>query len=137
MTQSHTRLLILLIALLTISAAFAEPADVEIAAEKPSKSKREKIPPSDGYYKGREIAVTMHFTGADWLTRESRDREEDCTTMLAALGVKPGQTVCDMGCGNGFYSIKLAEMVGKDGKVLAVDIQPQMLSLLKLRAKAA
>jgi ubiquinone/menaquinone biosynthesis C-methylase UbiE len=89
------------------------------------------------FYKGREIAQTMHFTGAPWLIRESRQREEDCTTMLAELGVKPGMTICDMGCGNGFYSLKLAEMVGPEGKVLAVDIQPEMLRLLQARADEA
>jgi ubiquinone/menaquinone biosynthesis C-methylase UbiE len=91
----------------------------------------EKLPPPLTHYKGREIAQTMHYTGAAWLTRESREREEDCTTMLKALNVKPGQTVCDLGCGNGFYTLKLAHLVGPDGKVLAVDIQKEMLTLLR------
>ncbi|RCS46152.1 class I SAM-dependent methyltransferase [Bremerella cremea] len=86
------------------------------------------------FYQGREIAQTMHYKGAPWLIRESRQREEDCEKMLENLGATPGMTICDMGCGNGFYSLKLAEMVGKDGKILAVDIQPQMLRLLKARA---
>lgn len=86
-------------------------------------------------YKGREIAQTMHYNGAPWLIRESRQREEDCQKMLENLGVKPGMTICDMGCGNGFYSLKLAEMVGENGKILAVDIQPEMLRLLKARAE--
>ncbi|QDU77122.1 Ubiquinone/menaquinone biosynthesis C-methyltransferase UbiE [Bremerella volcania] len=86
-------------------------------------------------YLGREIAQTMHYNGAPWLIRESRQREEDCQKMLENLGVKPGMTICDMGCGNGFYSLKLAEMVGKEGKILAVDIQPEMLRLLKARAE--
>jgi 2-polyprenyl-3-methyl-5-hydroxy-6-metoxy-1,4-benzoquinol methylase len=91
-------------------------------------------PPARTEYLGREIAPTMHFTGAEWLVRESRDREEDCRTMLEQLRVKPGQTICDMGCGNGFYTLQLAEMVGGTGKVLAVDIQPQMLRILQARA---
>ncbi len=85
-------------------------------------------------YKGREIAQTMHYLGAPWLTRESREREEDCKTMLAALHVKPGDVVCDLGCGNGFYTLKLAKLVGDKGKVIAVDIQREMLELLKDRA---
>jgi ubiquinone/menaquinone biosynthesis C-methylase UbiE len=85
-------------------------------------------------YKGREIAQTMHFLGAPWLTRESREREEDCKTMLAALHVKPGDVICDLGCGNGFYTLKLAKLVGDKGKVVAVDIQREMLELLKDRA---
>jgi ubiquinone/menaquinone biosynthesis C-methylase UbiE len=93
------------------------------------------IPPALKEYKGREIAQTMHYLGADWLTRESREREEDCTTMLKALDVKPGDVVCDMGCGNGFYTLKLAKLVGERGKVIAVDIQREMLLLLDDRAK--
>ena len=91
----------------------------------------EKLPPPLTHYKGREIAQTMHYTGAGWLTRESREREEDCTTMLQALKLKPGQTVCDLGCGNGFYTLKLANIVGPDGRVLAVDMQKQMLDMLR------
>ncbi|PQO30986.1 class I SAM-dependent methyltransferase [Bremerella cremea] len=87
------------------------------------------------FYKGREIAQTMHYRGAPWLIRESRQREEDCQKMLENLGVKPGMTICDMGCGNGFYSLQLAKMVGNEGKILAVDIQSEMLRLLKARAE--
>lgn len=93
------------------------------------------IPPPLTEYKGRTIAQTMHYLGADWLTRDSRQREEDCETMLKALGVKPDQSVCDMGCGNGFYTLKLAEMVGEKGLVYAVDIQQEMLRLLESRAE--
>jgi ubiquinone/menaquinone biosynthesis C-methylase UbiE len=94
------------------------------------------IPPPPTHYRGREIATTMHYTGASWLTRESRVREEDCETLLDALEVQPGQTVCDMGCGNGFYTLPLARRVGKEGKIVAVDIQREMLNLLKDRASA-
>ena len=105
-------------------AASARPALAENAAE----------PAPLTEYKGREIAQTMHYKGAPWLTRESRDREEDCKTLLAALKVKPGDTVCDLGCGNGFYTLKLAKLVGPRGRVLAVDIQREMLKLLTGRA---
>jgi ubiquinone/menaquinone biosynthesis C-methylase UbiE len=84
---------------------------------------------------GREIATTMHYSGAPWLVRESRQREEDCKRLLAALKVKPGETVCDLGCGNGFYTLRLARLVGPKGKVYAVDIQPEMLKMLNERAK--
>jgi ubiquinone/menaquinone biosynthesis C-methylase UbiE len=93
------------------------------------------LPPALKEYKGREIAQTMHYLGAGWLTREEREREEDCTTMIEALNVRPGDVVCDMGCGNGFYTLKLAELVGPKGKVIAVDIQREMLGLLDDRAK--
>lgn len=92
-----------------------------------------KIPPAMKEYKGRTIAQTMHFAGAPWLIRDSRQREEDCERMLKNLGVKEGMTVCDMGCGNGFYALQMATMVGDKGRVLAVDVQPEMLKLLRDR----
>ena len=93
--------------------------------------------PALKFYKGREIAQTMHYLGAPWLIRESREREEDCATMLRELKLKPGMVVCDMGSGNGFYSLRMAEKIGGQGKVLAVDIQPEMLRLLQARADEA
>lgn len=93
------------------------------------------IPPASPVYMGRRIAQTMHYRGADWLIRSDREAEERCSLMLANLGVKPGMTVCDMGCGNGFYTLQLAKMVGPTGRVFAVDIQPEMLQMLKRRAE--
>ncbi len=87
-------------------------------------------------YMGRAIARTMHYLGAPWLVRDSREREEEPAKLLKALEIQTGQTVCDLGCGNGFYTFSLAEKVGPRGKVLAVDIQPEMLDLLRDRAEA-
>lgn len=98
---------------------------------------KEPIPPTQTHYLGREIAVTMHYTGAPWLVRESRQREEDCEQLLKALKVEPGIVVCDMGCGNGFYTLKLAELVGPAGKILAVDIQSEMLGMLRAEIRKA
>src|SRR5436305_9655353 len=116
----------------TTAAMYFFPAIVATSFIAKAADEPEASPPK--YYKGREIAQTMHFLGAPWLTRESREREEDCKTMLAALHVKPGDVVCDLGCGNGFYTLKLAKLVGDKGKVIAVDIQREMLELLKDRA---
>jgi ubiquinone/menaquinone biosynthesis C-methylase UbiE len=93
-----------------------------------------EIPPAATHFKGREIAQTMHYTGAPWLVRESRQREEDCRLLVEALAIKPGATICDLGCGNGFYTLELARRVGPTGRVYAVDIQPEMLRMLAERA---
>jgi ubiquinone/menaquinone biosynthesis C-methylase UbiE len=114
------------------TSAFAEPpaaaADNDAVTKLPRPLKR---------YKGRVIAPTMTYHGAPWLTRAERAREEDTAKLLEELGVAPGMTVCDMGCGNGYYTLDLARSVGPQGRVLAVDIQPEMLHLLSERAKAA
>jgi cyclopropane fatty-acyl-phospholipid synthase-like methyltransferase len=94
-------------------------------------------PPALEFYKGRRIATTMHYTGAEWLIRGNRENEERCSLLMTNLGLKRGMTVCDMGCGNGFYSLKLAKTVGPQGTVLCVDIQPEMLQLLRQRAARA
>ena len=79
----------------------------------------------------------MSFHGAPWLIREERDQEENTKLLLKALQIKQGQTVADIGCGNGFYTLQLAKLVGPRGRVLAVDIQPEMLELLSKRASEA
>ena len=129
-------LLLLLIgpALPTAGIAVAQPPALQIDA---GVDQSVPIPPAQTHHMGREIAQTMHFTGAPWLVRESRQREEDCRTMLKALGVRPGQVVCDMGCGNGFYTLQLARLVGPRGLVYAVDIQPEMLQMLVRNAAEA
>jgi ubiquinone/menaquinone biosynthesis C-methylase UbiE len=91
----------------------------------------------DGYYRGREIAQTMHWRGAEWLIRENRENEERVSELLREMRIQPGMTICDLGAGNGYHALLMAEKVGADGKILAIDIQPEMLSLLKERAKAA
>ena len=51
--------------------------------------------------------------------------------------VREGMTVMDIGCGFGCFSIGLAKMVGKEGKVYSVDLQKGMLDILMKRAKKA
>src|ERR1700730_14574011 len=121
-------------AAMLIALLLAVPARAEETGEDASKVDS-SIPPAKPKYKGREIAVTMHYLGASWLMREVRQREEDCALLLQVLDVKRGQVVCDMGCGNGFYTLQLAKLVGEQGRVLAVDIQSEMLHMVSERAK--
>src|SRR5215831_14783664 len=51
--------------------------------------------------------------------------------VLEAFQVHAGQTVADIGCGDGFYTVPLARAVGAAGKVVAVDIDERALSKLK------
>jgi ubiquinone/menaquinone biosynthesis C-methylase UbiE len=84
---------------------------------------------------GRRIALPMSYHGIPWLNRPERIQEENPEEMLEQLDVKPGMTVCDMGCGDGYYTIELAKRVGPSGKVIAVDIQPEMLQELSRRCE--
>lgn len=49
--------------------------------------------------------------------------------------VREGMTVMDIGCGMGFFSIGMADLVGETGSVIAVDLQPKMLEITARRAK--
>jgi len=91
----------------------------------------------EGYYRGREIAQTMHWRGAEWLIRENRENEERVSELLGEMRIQPGMTICDLGAGNGYHALLMAEEVGLQGKILAIDIQPEMLALLNERATAA
>ncbi len=51
--------------------------------------------------------------------------------------VHEGMTVLEPGCGMGFFTLPLARLVGPKGRVIAIDIQPKMLSVLARRAKKA
>jgi ubiquinone/menaquinone biosynthesis C-methylase UbiE len=82
---------------------------------------------------GRRFADVMSHRGAPWLDRAERDREEHTTRAVELLGVTPGMVVADFGAGSGYYTERLAKKVGPTGRVLAVDIQPEMLELLGAR----
>jgi ubiquinone/menaquinone biosynthesis C-methylase UbiE len=83
----------------------------------------------------RQPAPVMSAAGADWLTRPERIQEEEPDRMLAALEIKKGSVVADVGAGVGYHVWRLAELVGPTGKVFAEDIQEDMLRLLSKNIK--
>ena len=85
------------------------------------------------FYQGREIAQVMGHQAADWLERSEREKEERPDLLLEALKLKPGEVAADIGAGTGYYTRRLATLVGPIGRVYAVDIQPEMLDLLTNR----
>jgi protein-L-isoaspartate O-methyltransferase len=87
------------------------------------------------FYMGREIAYVMGYQGASWLERPEREKEEDPAKLLKALEIKPGMVVADVGAGSGYHSFRMAPLVGEKGKILAVDIQKQMIAMLNARIK--
>lgn len=85
-------------------------------------------------YMDRIVAPPMSHLGASWLVRPERQAEENAQQALQNLGLTAGMKVCDIGCGNGYWTLMLADSVGKEGVVYAVDIQPEMLRQLRTRA---
>ena len=52
-------------------------------------------------------------------------------------GVAPGDTVVDYGCGPGYFTLAAARLVGPEGRVYAVDLEPRMVELVRRRAAEA
>jgi ubiquinone/menaquinone biosynthesis C-methylase UbiE len=90
---------------------------------------------SGKFYMGREIAMVMGHQGAAWLERPEREKEEQPRKLLKILDLKPDMIVADIGAGSGYHSFRMAEKVGPKGKVLAVDIQKEMLDIIRQRMK--
>jgi cyclopropane fatty-acyl-phospholipid synthase-like methyltransferase len=104
-----------------------------VACGTSSKPQPQPQPPSDGTYEGRRIAQTCSYLGADWLDRPDRAEREQPERVLDLLRVGPGMTVADVGAGTGYFTVRLARAVPQ-GKVIATDIEPDMVRYLRERA---
>ncbi len=85
---------------------------------------------------GRVLAPTMGMEGAAWLDRDEREAEEAPSKAIAALGIRPGAVVADVGAGSGYYTVRLARAVGGTGRVVATDLQPGMLALIRQKVES-
>ena len=83
---------------------------------------------------GRQIAQVMSHYGIEWLERPEREIEENTTMLLKNLDLKSGMRIADIGAGSGYYTRMLSTRIG-NGKVYAVDIEPEMIAYLKEKIK--
>jgi ubiquinone/menaquinone biosynthesis C-methylase UbiE len=82
-------------------------------------------------YMDREISGVMGWQGAAWLERDKREREERTDLLLEALALQPGMVVADVGAGTGYLSRRMAPLVVPGGKIIALDLQPEMVNMLQ------
>ncbi len=68
-------------------------------------------------------------------TEDARDRLGEAEAVIAFAGVTPGMSVADIGAGEGYYTLRLARVVGAKGRVLAQDIVPETRDRLGLRVQ--
>jgi ubiquinone/menaquinone biosynthesis C-methylase UbiE len=114
------------------------PAKTEAKKRTPPKYETRTNHDPDGigkFYMGREIAQVMGFGGAGWLERPEREKEEEPAKLMKALAIKPEMVVADIGAGSGFHTFLMSPLVGDKGKVIACDIQKEMLDLITAKAK--
>ena len=122
-------------AMLLISSVHARRQDA--APPKPLYEYRPNHDPNGigKFFMGREIAMVMGHQAADWLERPEREQEEQPEKMLDSLKLKPGDAVADIGAGSGYITFRMARRVGPKGLVYAVDIQPEMLQIIRNRMR--
>lgn len=96
-----------------------------------------KTPSRDGIgkvYMGREISHTVSAHAIKWLERPEREGEENPSKVMDELELTGNETVADIGAGSGYFTFLIAPYV-PEGKMIAVDIQQEMLDFLQAKKK--
>jgi arsenite methyltransferase len=74
---------------------------------------------------------------ADFFNRDASAPESKPDEVISALALKPGMQVADLGAGGGYFTLRFARAVGREGKVYAVDIKAELLEIIKASASKA
>ena len=121
-----------LLAVLCLAGSQTGTTPLLLGQEKSSKENKPRFEAPQGVtkYLGRRVAQPMGYTHMNWLSRPERIKEENPQEMLEQLNLKDGMVVCDLGAGDGYHTLQMAPRVFPKGKVIAVDIQPEMLQEL-------
>jgi len=90
--------------------------------------------PADSHFPSahRDVAPTV---GSAFSTEDARDRLGEAEEVMQLAGVSPGMWVADVGAGQGYYTVRLARVVGPKGRVLAEDIVPDVTQQLTDRVQ--
>ena len=129
----------LLAALLILVPAFAWADDPPVTDRKDGRYEWQARHDPNGigkFYMGREIAHVMGYSAASWLERPEREKEENPKKLLEGAGPQGRRRWSPTsGPAAGTTRSACAKLVGPKGKVLAVDIQQEMLDIIRDRAK--
>jgi len=98
-----------------------------LAACRPAQPAERDFPPA-----GRDIAPIV---GDSYSTEDARDRVGEAEEVMRLAGVSRGMSVADVGAGEGYYTVRLAPLVGARGRVLAEDIVPETRDRLAQRVE--
>ena len=98
-----------------------------LSACHPGTAAREGFPQAD-----RDVAPIVSDS---FSTEDARDRVGEAEEVMRMAGVRAGMSVADIGAGEGYYTIRMAPLVGSRGRVLAEDIVPAVRDRLADRAQ--
>ncbi len=91
-------------------------------------------PPPD--HRRMHESVWHRAEAVAWLDDPTRRGREDPETLWDRTGLAPGMTVVDVGAGTGYYDWSASDRVGATGCVYAVDVSPELVALVRERARA-
>jgi arsenite methyltransferase len=77
----------------------------------------------------------MRNLKAEMFNKKASDSKNKPDQILEALALQSGQTVADIGAGGGYFSLRFTDAVGRQGRVFAVDTDPEFLEFIKNNAK--
>ena len=80
-------------------------------------------------------SVGQSFAASDWIDAHFVSMQPEYEEMLRWVGIQPNWHVLDAGCGTGGYLPLMTELVGKGGKVSAIDLAPENIRVVERRAK--
>jgi len=67
--------------------------------------------------------------------KKAADPKNKPDQIIETIELKPGQNIADIGAGGGYFTLRFAEIVGEEGKVYAIDTNPEFLQFIKSSAK--
>jgi predicted methyltransferase len=70
-----------------------------------------------------------------WHDEKQRDAADEPGQLIRLLDLKAGMTIADIGAGSGYYTVRLAPVVGPNGRIVAQDVQPDYLQSLQQRVR--
>lgn len=82
---------------------------------------------------GTTAPVPHKFSGADWLDLHFEACQPEYEAVLRSSGIKRGWRVLDAGCGSGSFLPAIAELVGRSGAIIALDLDPENVAVTSHR----
>lgn len=112
---------------------FAIAAAVLVAGCKPAADETDRAEGARGF--PRAVRPVSELAGNEFSNEDQRDNLGEAQVVMELAAIRPGQSLADIGAGAGYYTIRLSERVGSEGRVLAQDIDPGAIQRLGQRVE--
>ena len=81
------------------------------------------------------LEVKMENRQVERFNKKASDSKNKPDNIIKTISLKPGQSIADIGAGGGYFSLRFAEIVGKSGRVYAVDTNQKFIEFISKTAK--